>query len=341
VYGLVPIKNFVTLDSFYVDEHEQYSSNSLHPELYSDRLSALSFAGGAGVRLTKTLSLGVGATINLVANAQAPVYVANASELTKLDLNVHAKAKVRLTPHAGLAWNPGKRWHFTGTLHAPQKFDLHASFTFLLGGNDQSSGLALAYWYKPWQASVGAGYDFYMRGDQVWGVSYTLQYERWSKYIDRQSVRPAGAYAWNDTINGTVGLRGQSGPLSLGLDGRYTPSPVPSQTGRTNYVDNDRVGSSLNMEYAFKIFDFDFKLGAQLQLYRLITRSVKKITPPPSPDGVNRTPQLVWDEVPDDAVRSGKPLAGREGLQTNNPGWPGYSSRGWVSSGGIYLSLYM
>ena len=42
-------------------------------------------------------------------------------------------------------------------------------------------------------------------------------------------------------------------------------------------------------------------------------------------------PQLVLDELPDDAIAGGGDDApDREGLQTNNPGWPGYSSGGAV-----------
>jgi long-chain fatty acid transport protein len=342
IYGLVPMKNLLTLRGFYVDEREQYMSNSLHPEMYGDRLTALSFAFAAGVQLTRSFSLGVGATLNLRGLANAPVYVANATQLDKLDLNIDVKAKVALTPHAGFAWDPGKRWHLTGTLHAPQRFDVKAGFTFLLStAIEQSSGIAFTYFYQPWQASLGLGYDFYVRGGQTWTVSGLGHYQRWSKYIDRTSVRPADAYAWMDTLTGAVGLRMQDGPISLGLDGQYKPSPVPAQTGRTNYVDNDRLGASLSMEYALRLFDVDFKLGAQLQLYRMLERSVKKIAPPTA-GGVNQTPQLVWDEIPDDARRgNGTPVEGREGLQTNNPGWPGYSSLGWVSSGGIYLSVLL
>ena len=135
-------------------------------------------------------------------------------------------------------------------------------------------------------------------------------------------MRPEKAYEWMDTLTGAVGVRLQDGPLALGVDGQYKPSPVPQQTGRTNYVDNDRLGLSLSAEYAFKVFDFDMKLGAQLQLYRLLERQVKKVAPPASPDGVNRTPQLVTDEVPDDAVVGRNAAPGREGLQTNNPAGP-------------------
>ena len=43
-YALVPNGNFTVLQAPYVDEREQYFSNSLHPELYADRLTAISLA---------------------------------------------------------------------------------------------------------------------------------------------------------------------------------------------------------------------------------------------------------------------------------------------------------
>ncbi|MET0285211.1 MAG: hypothetical protein ABW352_12105 [Polyangiales bacterium] len=341
IYGLIPLKNFTTMSSFYVDEREQYMTNSLHPEMYGDRLTAISFAFAAGIRLTDTLSIGGGATLGLYAYAGAPVYVADAGKLTDLDLNINVRAKISLTPHLGIAWNPGKRWHLSGTVHAPQKLDVESDFKFLLGGNEQGSGISFTYFYQPWQASAGLGYDFYVDGDQTWSVSGLAHYQRWSTYIDRQSVRPGGAYEWFDTLSGSAGLRVKSGPISLGVDGQYKPSPVPQQTGRSNYVDNDRIGGTLSAQYDFQIAEIDMALGLQLQLYRLLERSVKKIPPPVGADGVVRTPQLVVDELPDDARVGRNPAPGREGLQTNNPGWPGYSSRGWVSSGGIYLSVFL
>ena len=36
------------------------------------------------------------------------------------------------------------------------------------------------------------------------------------------------------------------------------------------------------------------------------------------------------DEVPDDGEVAGEPLAGTQGLQTNNPGWPGFGSQGVI-----------
>ena len=44
VHGLVPNGEFTKIRAFYPDEREQYFSNSLHPELYSDRLTPVSLA---------------------------------------------------------------------------------------------------------------------------------------------------------------------------------------------------------------------------------------------------------------------------------------------------------
>jgi long-chain fatty acid transport protein len=49
----------------------------------------------------------------------------------------------------------------------------------------------------------------------------------------------------------------------------------------------------------------------------------------------------VKDEVPDDGVLSGEPIDGREGLQTNNPGWPGYNSGGYIASGSLYITVML
>ena len=36
---------------------------------------------------------------------------------------------------------------------------------------------------------------------------------------------------------------------------------------------------------------------------------------------------------------TGAPVAGSQGLQTNNPGWPGFSSGGWMWGGAVTLSM--
>jgi long-chain fatty acid transport protein len=338
-YGLIPNASFTNFSSFYVDEREQYFSNSLHPELYGDRLTALSLAFAAGVRLSDTFSVGMGATLGLRALAEAPVYVADAGRLQDVQVNTDVRVKMTLVPHGGFSWNPG-RWHLTGTLHAPQKLQVKAGFQFLLAtGIEQGSSLAFTYDYQPWQAGAGVGYDVLRRGDITWTATGSLLYGRWSRYFDRQAARPRGEYAWSDTLGGAIGSRVQVANVGVALDGQYQPTPVPLQTGRSNYVDNDRLGLALAVDYAFQLWGTKLRAGAQLQSYRMLARRQTKRTPPTRAQGENQTPQLVTDEVPDDAVISETPVSNRAGVQTNNPGWPGFSSQGWVSSAGLYLCV--
>ena len=60
IYTLVPLGSLVEAHRFFADEREQFFTNSLHPELYSDRFSSMSLAFGAGVKMTDWLSIGAG-----------------------------------------------------------------------------------------------------------------------------------------------------------------------------------------------------------------------------------------------------------------------------------------
>ena len=104
---------------------------------------------------------------------------------------------------------------------------------------------------------------------------------------------------------------------------------MPPQTGRTNYVDNDRVGLALGTDYTFTAFGVKLRPGASLQAHRLVRRYQKK------------DDRLIADEVPDDAIdaTTKQPIAGSAGLQTNNPGWPGFASAGWVGGGAVTVAV--
>jgi hypothetical protein len=93
------------------------------------------------------------------------------------------------------------------------------------------------------------------------------------------------------------------------------------------------------VEYAFELWHTAMHVGAQAQASWLMPRHPTKLPTPDSPDGLNHTPALVADELPDDSQVAGNPLAGSQGLQTNNPGWPGFGSDGVVLGGGVYVSV--
>jgi long-chain fatty acid transport protein len=339
-YGIIPDGNFTNLNAFYADEREQYFSNSLHPELYSDRLTSLSLAFGAGYRISDELAIGFGATLALRAGVTAPTFVANAGALQNLLIDTNASVNMSVAPNIGFSYQPSSRWHFTGTVHTPEKVELGVAFTFLLPtGLQQGSTFPLVYDYMPWQIGAGAAYDLVHDDNQTLTFAGTAVYGKWSDYLDRHGASPIAAYGWYDTVTPTAGVRYRYHATGMFLDVQYKPTPVPLQTGRTNYVDNDRLGFDVGIDYGFTAAHTSMKIGAQAQTYWLVPRHQTKLPTPDSPDGVNHTPGLVADELPDDSQIAGNAVAGSQGLQTNNPGWPGFGSSGVVLSGGLYLTV--
>jgi long-chain fatty acid transport protein len=339
-YGIIPDGNFTNLNAFYADEREQYFSNSLHPELYGDRLTPVSIAFGLGLKITSNFSIGLGASLSLQAGVGAPTYVSNAGALQDLLVDTNAKVNVSLSPNLGLAYDPWSRLHLTATVHAPEKVELGVNFTFLLpNGLQQGSDFNLTYDYMPWQIGAGAAYDIVQSPDDTLTVSGTAVYGKWSDYVDRHGQAPIAAYGWYDTLTPTGGLRYRHGATGMFLDAQYKPSPVPLQTGRTNYVDNDRLGAGAGLDHGFRLWHTAMRFGVQASAYWLIPRHQTKILTPAEPDGQNHYPGLVADEVPDDSEVAGEPLAGSQGLQTNNPGFPGFGSAGAILQGGVYLTV--
>jgi hypothetical protein len=340
LFTLIPYGQYTGANAFFVDEREQYFSNSLHSELYSDRLIATSLAFGAGVRIIPELSLGASATLSLKSTASAPTFLNDVNHFQDIRVDPNVGVNASLSPHFGAVFKPIPRLTISGTFHTVQKFEVTTDFKFLIAnGFYQSAQLSFIHDYIPWQAGLAAAYEVVKTPNDSVTVAATALYAKWSDYIDRHGAQPSGPYAWSDTLSPTVGVRYRHDAMRVLLDGNYQKSPVPDQTGRSNYVDSDRLGATAGFDYQFPLWGGKLRAGVQAQGHRVMTRDVRKLDTPPSPTGAPGNPNLVIDEVPDDAVYNGMPLVGRDGLQTNNPGWPGFRSGGWLFGGGVYLSF--
>lgn len=341
-YGLLPFSKFTTAHSFFPDEREQFFTNSLHPELYSDRLTATSIALALGVRIARWVSLGAGATLNLRNQASAETFVGNPDDLDRtLVLTTDVGVEVAFAPHFGLAFAPTDRLGISATAHTVQRFDIRTGFaTFLPDGNKQLAWRTAVHDYMPVRLALGARWDVISDESDVaidrheLALSVTATYGFWSKYVDRQGSAPPSNYALHDTLNFVAGARHSYGPWRSFIDGTYVPSAIPLQSGRTNYVDNDRIGAAAGVDYMFKLWSVPFRVGARAQVHALLLRHQIKVA--------GTDPQRVRDEFPDDAVDTrGDPIAAAAGLQTNNPGWPGFGSSGLLIGGGLSLALLL
>ena len=331
-YAIVPYGALLSAHAFFVDEREQYFTNSLHPELYADRLTPMSLALGGGVQVTNWLSLGASFTLSLSNNANGATFVGDSSNLdATLLLSTKVNAAVGFAPHVSALIEPLDGLDISLTLHSPQMLEINAdSGTFLGTGTKQVASRSNVNSWLPWTVGFGAVYDFISSQDHTLSIAATAAYKAWSGYIDRQGERPLPGYEWADTLSGALGLRYQhQRRLSGYLDVGYEPTPIPPQTGRTNYVGNDRYAATAGVTYSWPVesWGVSFRLGAQAQAHFLAERHQAKLNPTSTPNNGS----LVRDEWDDNAVDiDGMPIAEAQGLQTNNPGWPGFGSRGTI-----------
>ena len=160
----------------------------------------------------------------------------------------------------------------------------------------------------------------------------SVKYAFWSSYVDRHGQSPAfygSDLAWSDTLTVVGGVRHRYKQARGFVDLMYVPSPVPDQVGRSNYVDNDRVGAAIGADIDIAVGSTHLRPGLQLFGSRLVRRHVTK-----------DDARLV-DELPDGSVTGSThdPVPGAQGLQTNNPGWPGFASAGWLWGGAFTLAV--
>ncbi|HEX4354670.1 MAG TPA: hypothetical protein VHZ95_17190, partial [Polyangiales bacterium] len=165
-YGLIPLSQFTTAHSFFSDEREQYFTNSLHPELYSDRLTATSLAFGLGAQITDRLSIGVDVTLSLRNTAAADTFVGNADQIDRsLSLSTDVGVKVAFAPHFGVAYDVTRRIHLAATLHTIESFDIVSGIsTFLPNGDKQTASRTAVHDYMPVRIGFGASADLISDG---------------------------------------------------------------------------------------------------------------------------------------------------------------------------------
>lgn len=332
-YALLPIGSFTAAREFFPDERQALFTDSLYPELYGDRMQALSLTFGAGVKIVRSFSLGAGVSLGVANTAQSSSYVRDSSNYNLLLINNDVATSVTATPTFGARWQPAQWLNLGLAAHAPEKFAINTNIGAALPNGATSSAVHNdVFDYLPWRISFGAQADVVRHRDQSLAVVASANYGFWSTYKDRHGQAPTvygKDLAWSNTLGGALGIRFRQGHFRDFVDFVYQPSPVPQQIGRSNYVDNDRVGMRVGGNLKLKLGSAKFVVGLQLFGDRLVARHNQKDN------------SRIVDELPDNAVFTStrEPVPGAQGLQTNNPGWPGFGSKGWLYGGGLTLAL--
>ena len=378
LYGMIPMGSLMQEKSFFADEREANFSNSLHYELYDDRMTSfnvsLALAGGY-----KWIYAGVGVNISAEANVQAPIFTPDAGK-NENKIGTVAEIKPKLVPHFGLIVRPWGPIQLGFTAHLPAKtdIDVDTKITFWYIDRDKEEEINrnrvhVAYAFKPLALSPSiALVDLKFKNELELSVGFTAIWRQWSKYRNRYNESPeyniywdntiqtkdengnvkvggwaseyVEKYKWKDTWEFTLGTNFKYHAIKTGLDLGYFMSPVPKQDGRTNYVDNARLSIAAGFSYTWDLpKEMQLELGGNLQAHIMLERTTEKLEGEANSIGKGGT---TVDEFPDSVCDgfgdcpAGTPIKESEGFQTNNPGYPGYKSSGQIFTGGIWLTLY-
>ncbi len=338
VYAIAPTNRFQTQHAFYPDEREQYFSNSLNFELFGDRLETSIIAFAGAIRLASWARMGMGATLSTTTSLNNSVYMPDTSKQEQAFIADNVVVKNSIVPHLGVVVEPIRRLHISSTLHFPYHTDMKGENELQLWNYEYPTQdkvlrqpVVFHSYDTPIRLGAGIRYMIVPNENTTWSLAAGAVFTRWSAYRNRLDEQPLDK--WFDTLQPSMGTVVTSGAHSFGLDVVYVPSPVPDQLGRTNYVDNDRLGTALAWQMKVSVGGVTLRGGIHLQAQRLLQRSVVK---------TDQATHAVSDEFPDSVnVKTGLPIADSSGFQTNNPGYPGFSSQGWLFGGGLSLALLL
>ena len=294
---------------------------------------------GLSFRPHKNLSLGVGGSLNNRSSSIPEIYLPDATNQEETETNPQIEVKPELTPYFGVDWMPlgSNQWSISSSVHLPSQSRLVGAgqlrfwdFEYPEGQDALNQKFELAFYDEPLKVSLGSAGTFMLTQKQL-TVYGDLLWSKWSEYTDRHLNQK---HNWVDTLSARGGVSVLMDMHEVGAGFSYDPTPVPEQRGRTNYVDNTRAGLEMGWSWRLPVAPESgaISLGVSGQLLRFMHRSHKMVADTANP---------VVDELPDQAINAmdDRPLVEATGLQTNNPGFPGYSHAGWLSSIQLTLSI--
>ena len=330
----MPFEGVARMDTVYHDEREQYFSNRLSFVRMGANARRESIGFGLAYKFKPWLAMGLGLMVLPEVKTVNRVYTPNAADPSTVYLNIDTKNSLREALVVGVMAKP----HDSVTLGVA----LQDEIAFNLGGrndvqvrgtNDDeviNQTLALTQGYHPPRATGGLGFEF--SNDCV--VDLEVSWMGWSRFRGSHDEQ----VAFNDVVEYRGGVELPfAKESSVRVGGGWKPSPVGVQDGRFNYVDNDRFVVAAGGGRQFELWGQRFQLDVAVQLHGLISKTVHKKIQGAYEDCAAGGVSLC-DEFPDPGAGVTDELRARsEGLQTGNPGFPGYSHGGYLIHAALEL----
>lgn len=329
----LPLAGLGEQRTHFPDEREQFFSNQLRFERLGERLRSQVVLVGVAYRVSDWLALGLGLSWQTRTQTDTYSYLHNPADQSKMDLNLDVSTGSRYGLRAGVLFTPTSWLRFGAGYRDETYMAIEGITEVQVRGFHGGEGYPLytrvrqVLHFTPRRLNFGLAL-----GLQQWTLSLDLHRLLWSRYLG-QHAELAG---FVDTWSPRAGFEWIPG-LDIRLWGgvAWDPSPVPDQTGRTNYVDNDRLSLSAGMGRPFRFYGRQLDVNGFVQVFAMPWRETRKRALSHHPV-CGSTTWAVCDEVPDDTsdARTGATLPEAAGLQTGNPGFPGFVSGGWGLAAG-------
>ncbi len=333
---MLPFNQIGHQRSHFADEREQYFSNNLSFELLGERSEHQTILVGTSWMLLDGLSIGFAMSVMPRSDTDSRVYLQDPARQDLVEMTVDNRQTGATALQAGIAWQPSPALRVGAHYRTENAFTLRFRNEVQIKGfqDDPSSwplvqDVAVVVNYVPAQANVGVAWSLGALTLVADGA-----YTRWSQFQNSAGETGTG---FQDTVSARLGGEWAGSPgrvLRFGLG--WEPSPVPPQTGRTNYVDNDRVRLGLGSSHGLSLLGKDVEIGWFGQIHALLPRDTDKerlSTHPVCAPGVKALCDEIADDTPDPAT--GKPTTAFQGLQSGNPGFPGWQSYGLLLAFGV------
>jgi len=321
--ALLPSSGVGNQESHFPDEREQHFSNSVRFELLGERLQTQTILAAVAMRATRWLDIGFGFSFGTLSNSSTDVYTPNPADPSAVDLNLKVNQDSALALTAGVLADLGAGFRLGFSARDESAFELTGSNIIQLHGLEGKEQYVLeqpmdfTLHYSP--RTYGAGLAY---ADDLLTVAADASWVMWSRYPSAQGENAGFQDTFDFSLGAEIALAKARARLGL----RYTPSPVREQTGRTNFADNDRITLASGVGGQLRVLGSDLGVDLHVQVVLLPERTHGKEALEEYP-ACGAGVSSICDEEP-----------GTPGLQTGNPGFPGFSSGGLFLAGGFTLT---
>jgi long-chain fatty acid transport protein len=351
----LPLPTLIDFNAWYADEREQNFTNRLHFERFGEFDHLLAIYAGISYSPLDWVSIGFSVKIDLSLGFGTGLYFPQGDQWEYAYLTPSGEVKPAVRPIGGLAFKTPIGLNF-GLVYRHESYmnidlDIDIRLWSVEQGQDGPQNHFFQEYrfvagYEPTKVELAAAYE-----NDRFTVEIGTAWERWSQYVDRHgnhwsepefaSASPSEA-EWKPSFEDVFTVRG-GGEVwvvdfaSVRAGVAYYPSPMPSQTGRFNYVDNDLLLYSLGAGFRFELRGTMVTVDLAGQIWHMQALTINKSLP----DKLPADEGGIVDEVPDslEDMYTGGIVEGAKNLQTNNPGFPGYSFGGVVFNGMLMFGM--